>query len=75
MKTISIATAALLLAACATSAPTTDQPVAEQKSYRTGSHLPVKDPDSGSGTVITAAPPPPGAPRAAGVPSRTMGGN
>ena len=75
MKTIIVAPAALVLAACAAPTPAPDQPAADDKSYVTGSRLPVKDKSSGSSTVITAAPPPPGAPRGAGVPSKTLGGN
>ena len=73
MKIPIVATAAFVLAACAAPTPTPDQPVAEDKSYVTGSRLPVKDKSSGSSSVITAAPPDPGAPRGAGVPSRTLG--
>lgn len=62
MKIIIVATAALLLAACATPTPTNDQPVAEKKTYRVGSHLPVKDKDAGSSTTTTNTAPPPVAP-------------
>ena len=73
MKKIIVATAALLLAACATPTPT-DQTPAEEKSYVTGSRLPVKDKTSSSTTAVTTGPPPP-MPRAAGIPPKTMGGN
>lgn len=72
MKKIIVAIAALLLAACATPTPITDQPAAEEKSYVTGSRLPVKDKSSSSTTAVTTGPPPP-TPRSAGVPSKTMG--
>ena len=74
MKKIIVATATLLLAACATPAPSTDQTAAEEKSYVTGSRLPVKDKSSSASTAVTSGPPPP-MPRAAGTPSKTMGGN
>lgn len=51
MKTIIVAVAALLFAACATPRAAQDQEVAEQKSYRVGSHLPVKDKSDGSSAV------------------------
>ncbi len=75
MKKIIVATAALLLAACATPTPTTDQPVAEEKNYITGSRLPVKDKTSGSSTAVYSGPPPAAPRQSAGSPSRTMGGN
>ena len=74
MKKIIVATATLLLAACATPTPSTDQTAAEDKSYVTGSRLPVKDKSSSSSRAVTSGPPPP-MPRAAGTPSKTMGGN
>lgn len=74
MKKITVAIAALLLAACATPNATTEQPVAEEKSYVTGSRLPVKDKTSSSTTAVTSGPPPP-IPKTAGTPSRTLGGN
>jgi uncharacterized lipoprotein YmbA len=75
MKKIIVATAAVLLAACATPTPTTDQPVAEEKNYVTGSRLPVKDKTSSSSTAVTVGPPPPGAFRpATSAPSKTLGG-
>ena len=73
MKGLIVATAALLLTACATP-PTTDQPDAEERTYITGSRLPVKDKTSSSTTTVTPGPPPP-MPRGAGTPSRGMGGN
>ena len=73
MKKIIVATAALLLAACATPTPTTDQP--EDKRYVTGSRLPVKDKSSSSSTAVTSGPPPPGTPRSpSSAPSKTLGG-
>jgi uncharacterized lipoprotein YmbA len=74
MKKIIVATAALLLAACATPTPTTDQPVAEEKSYVTGSRLPVKDKTSSSSTAVTVGPPPPAPRPVSSPPARTMGG-
>jgi uncharacterized lipoprotein YajG len=74
MKTVIVATAALLLAACATPTPTTDQPVAEQKTYRVGSHLPVRDKDSGSSTSTVNTAPPPFQPPSGYVPPKNMGG-
>jgi uncharacterized lipoprotein YajG len=75
MKILIVATAALVLAACAAPTPTKDEPVAEQKSYRVGSHLPVKDKDStGSSTSTTNTAPPPFQPPAGYAPPRNMGG-
>jgi hypothetical protein len=68
MKILIVATLALLLAACAAMTPTTDQPVAEQKTYSTGSHLPSKD-KNGSSTINSSAPQQ-GAPPPAYVPGK-----
>ena len=47
MKTLILVTASLFLASCAaTQTAQTDEPP-EQKSYRTGSHLPVRDNSAG----------------------------
>jgi len=73
MKTVIFAATALLLAACATPQATKDQEVAEQKTYRVGSHLPVKDRTDGSSSVTVFAPPPAGMPPAY-VPGKS-GGN
>jgi hypothetical protein len=62
MKTIIVAAAVLLLAACATKQATQGQEVAEEKTYRVGSHLPVKDRTDGSSSVTVFAPPPAGTP-------------
>ena len=74
MKILIVATAALVLAACAAPTPTKDEPVAEQKSYRVGSHLPVRDKDTGSSTTTTNTAPPPFQPPAGYSPPRNMGG-
>ena len=58
MKTLFLAVASMLLGSCASMLATTSEDVAEQKSYRTGSHLPTRDPASGSSTVTSSAPPP-----------------
>jgi uncharacterized lipoprotein YajG len=73
MKILMVATAALLLAACAAPTPTKDEPVAEQKSYRVGSHLPVKDNSSGSSTATTNTAPPPFQPPSGYVGPKTGG--
>ena len=75
MKKIIVAIAALLLAACATPTATTEQPVAEERSYVTGSHLPVKDKSSSSSTTTTTGPPLSMPRQTGGVPSKTLGGN
>jgi uncharacterized lipoprotein YajG len=74
MKILMIATAALVLAACTAPTPTKDEPVAEQKSYRVGSHLPVKDKDTGSSTSTTNTAPPPFQPPAGYSAPTKMGG-
>jgi uncharacterized lipoprotein YmbA len=73
MKKIIVATAALLLAACATPTPT-DQTPAEEKTYVTGSRLPVKDKTSSSSTAVTVGPPPPAPKSISSPPSKTLGG-
>lgn len=57
MKTLILVAASMLLVSCATPPATPNDEVAEQKTYRTGSHLPVCDKDSSS-TVSTSVPPP-----------------
>jgi uncharacterized lipoprotein YajG len=76
MKILIIAIAALGLAACAAPTPTKDEPVAEQKTYRVGSHLPVRDKDStGSSTTTTNnAPPPFQPPSGLSAPTKLGGG-
>ena len=61
MKVYILLAVPMLLAACALK-PTTDEPVAEQRSFRVGSHLPVKDKNAGSSTSVTNSAPPPVAP-------------
>jgi uncharacterized lipoprotein YajG len=61
MKILFVATAALVLAACAAPTTTKDDP-AEEKSYRTGSHVPVRDRNQGSSSVTTSAAPAAGTP-------------
>ena len=68
MKHVTIAVLALALAACATTSTTgsnTAQKPLEEKEYRTGSRIPVRDPVSSSPTkaVDPAAMNPSGAPR------------
>ncbi len=58
MKTFFLAAASILLVSCASMPATTSEDVAEQRSFRTGSHLPLRDPTSGSSTVTSSAPPP-----------------
>jgi len=51
MKTLIVAAASLLLVACASPSSSKSDEVPVQKSYRTGSNLPVRDPSSGSSAV------------------------
>jgi hypothetical protein len=51
MKPVICLVAALVLGACATAPSQTAQKPAEEKQYRTGSHIPVRDPASASPTT------------------------
>jgi hypothetical protein len=72
MKVYLLLAVPMLLSACALK-PTTDEPVAEQRSFRVGSHLPVRDKDGGSSTSVTNNAPPPIAPTPVFVPGKGGG--
>jgi len=71
MKAVVIFAAALVLAACATSSGQSSSQAAskpmEEKEYRTGSRIPVRDPAAQSASPVTSASPSvlaPGVPKA-----------
>jgi type IV pilus biogenesis protein CpaD/CtpE len=56
-KQLLVALIPVFLAACATTDPsTTSSAPREERAYRTGSNLPVRDPVSSSPTTVTAPP-------------------
>ena len=63
IKNLSVLAASLLLVSCATPPKTAESDVAEQRSFRTGSHLPTRDNEvpnvqSTKANVINIAPAP-----------------
>ena len=74
MKVYILLAVPMLLAACALK-PTSEEPVAEQRSFRVGSHLPVKDKNAGSSSAVTTSAPPPVAPAPLYQPGRGGGAN
>jgi len=62
MKLLALAIASSLLVACSSSPTTKSDDPAEEKVYRTGSHVPVKDKSAGSSSVTTSTAPTPGMP-------------
>mgnify|MGYP001336704031 CR=1 FL=1 len=70
MKIVLLCTAAALLAACSTSSTSPSATAGksmEEREYRTGSRIPVRDPAANSASPVTSASPSvlsPGAPKA-----------
>jgi ABC-type oligopeptide transport system substrate-binding subunit len=62
MKLLALAVASSFLVACSSSPTTKSDDPAEEKVYRTGSHVPVKDKSAGSSSVTTNAAPQAGMP-------------
>ena len=62
MKFLALAVASTLLVACSSSPTTKSADSAEEKVYRTGSHVPVKERTDGSTSVTNANAPTPGMP-------------
>jgi hypothetical protein len=75
MKLLILAAASTFLVACSSSPATKSDEVAEQKVYRTGSHIPVRDRNDGSATITSGTPSPVGTPAPAYVPGKGGGGN
>ena len=64
MKLLALAVASSLLVACSSSPTTKSAESADEKVYRTGSHVPVRDKNDGSTSVTTSTAPTPGMPAA-----------
>jgi hypothetical protein len=62
MKLLTLALVSTLLVACSSSPTAKSDEPAEDKVYRTGSHVPVKDRNAGSSSVTSTAAPAPGMP-------------